>query len=111
MENVQASKVMASASFLVASKSTVDRYLSPKLGNIACKIIQLISFTSESERNPGYVIRAYWLWGDDRIKELTTNSFPAFSGLCASLIAAAAAAPDDIPTYSIAFVFRNRTKL
>jgi hypothetical protein len=29
---------------------------------------------------------------------LTTISFPAFSGLCATLIAATAAAPDDIPT-------------
>lgn len=31
-------------------------------------------------------------------KNLTTISFPAFSGLFAILIAAAAAAPDDIPT-------------
>lgn len=31
-------------------------------------------------------------------KILTTKSFPAFSGLLAILIAAAAAAPDDIPT-------------
>jgi len=30
---------------------------------------------------------------------LTTNSFPAFSGLLASLTAAAAAAPEEIPTY------------
>jgi hypothetical protein len=30
---------------------------------------------------------------------LTTNSFPAFSGLLASLMAAAAAAPEEIPTY------------
>lgn len=37
-ETIQASKVMDSASFLVASNSTVDRYLSPKLGNTACKI-------------------------------------------------------------------------
>ena len=29
---------------------------------------------------------------------LTTTSFPAFSGLFASLMAAAAAAPDDMPT-------------
>jgi len=32
--------------------------------------------------------------------QLTTISFPAFSGLFAILMAAAAAAPDDIPTYS-----------
>lgn len=32
---------------------------------------------------------------------LTTNSFPAFSGLLASLTAAAAAAPEEIPTYKI----------
>lgn len=37
-ETIQASKVMDSASFLVASNSTVDRYLSPKLGNTACNI-------------------------------------------------------------------------
>ena len=30
--------------------------------------------------------------------QLTTMSFPVFSGLFANLIAAAAAAPDDIPT-------------
>jgi hypothetical protein len=30
--------------------------------------------------------------------QLTTISFPAFSGLFAILMAAAAAAPDDIPT-------------
>lgn len=30
--------------------------------------------------------------------QLTTMSFPAFSGLFAIFIAAAAAAPDDIPT-------------
>ena len=29
---------------------------------------------------------------------LTTMSFPAFSGLLATLMAAAAAAPDEIPT-------------
>jgi len=32
--------------------------------------------------------------------QLTTTSFPAFSALFAILMAAAAAAPDDIPTYS-----------
>lgn len=31
--------------------------------------------------------------------ELTTMSFPAFSGLFAILTAAAAAAPEDIPTW------------
>ena len=31
--------------------------------------------------------------------EHTTMSFPAFSGLFASLMAVAAAAPDEIPTY------------
>jgi len=30
---------------------------------------------------------------------LTTNSFPAFSGLLANLTAADAAAPEEIPTY------------
>ena len=32
--------------------------------------------------------------------KLTTISFPAFSGLFAILIAAAVAAPDDIPTWN-----------
>lgn len=35
------------------------------------------------------------------LNELTTMSFPAFSALLAILIAAAAAAPDDIPTCNI----------
>lgn len=34
------------------------------------------------------------------LKVLTVISFPAFSGLLAKLIAAAAAAPDDIPTWA-----------
>lgn len=34
----------------------------------------------------------------ERTIKLTTMSFPAFSDLFATLIAAAAAAPDDIPT-------------
>jgi hypothetical protein len=34
-EQIQGSKVIVSASFLAASNSTVDRYLSPKLGNTA----------------------------------------------------------------------------
>jgi hypothetical protein len=33
---------------------------------------------------------------DNRV--LTTTNFPAFSGLFATLMAAAAAAPDEIPT-------------
>jgi hypothetical protein len=34
-----------------------------------------------------------------RKKILTTISFPSFSGFCATLMAATAAAPDDIPTW------------
>lgn len=37
----------------------------------------------------------------DGISALTTISFPAFSGLLATFIAAAAAAPDEIPTCTI----------
>lgn len=38
-------------------------------------------------------------------KNLTVISFPVFSGLLAKLIAAAAAAPDEIPTYRQVFAY------
>ena len=44
-------------------------------------------------------------------KRLTTKSFPAFSGRFASLIAAAAAAPDDIPAYKKCFWVRIPLKI
>jgi len=43
-EQIQGSKVIVSASFLAASNSTVDRYLSPKLGNTAWNIQFHISY-------------------------------------------------------------------
>jgi hypothetical protein len=45
----------------------------------------------------GYLHKGY---SRDDNSALTTISFPAFSGLLATFMAAAAAAPDEIPTYT-----------
>lgn len=52
------------------------------------------------DKTVGFMIEAYSKSTREGIKKLTTMSFPAFSGLFAILIAAAAAAPEDIPTWN-----------
>lgn len=51
-------------------------------------------------QNVSFIVNAASNQGMKDVK-LTTMSFPSFSGLFAILIAAAAAAPDDIPTCQI----------
>lgn len=40
--------------------------------------------------------------------QLTTMSWPAFSGLFANFMAAAAAAPDDIPTCNTFLIYHHK---
>lgn len=125
---------MFSASRFTDSNSTEDRYLSPKLGKTTWsqglakhhhhwtrknKRIHIGDWEEKKGRIKLKVepdsLRIYLqsklcykleFFDAQKGTAFTTMSFPAFSGLWAILIAATAAAPDDIPTwkdYSEAF--------
>lgn len=97
---IQASACIDSHSSRMDWKRIVDRYLSPKLGNTTCqpfpetqsshKNISYFYFASSKRKNFLVCIKAVMH---------TAISFPAFSGLFPTLIAAAAAAPEDMPTF------------
>ena len=97
------SKAMLSASSLSDSYMNDDRYRSPKLAKIACSHPQRRRTSELRDSRP---FRDTTHPHDDwflitqrqREKQLTTMSLPRFSALRATLTAATAAAPDDIPT-------------